>query len=331
MRPKGESRADVDIIVVTDLHEEDYTPQQAINFFKPFVAKHYTNADGTPKYRIQGRSIGIELSYVDLDLVITSAPSESQRKLLKSQSLNETETLESTGELSIIKSLVEAEESRFSSGSSWALPLLERSIKAAIWQSEPLRIPDRDAKEWKPTHPLAQIQWTWQKNKLCNGYYINVVQAIKWWRRLNDVPKYPKGYPVEHLIGQHCPNSITSVAQGLVLTLESIAASYSFEIAQGTSPYLVDHGVADHDVFGRVTGPDFKAFHALICVAAKAARAAFDETDASKSSELWRQFLGDKFPLNERVTNSSRIITPSVPASNPAGSGPRPLKDNPYF
>jgi len=70
IRPVGDKRADVDVIVVTKLDRNSVTPQKAIDLFIPFVEKHYKG-----KYRVQGRSIGIELSYVDLDIVITSAPS----------------------------------------------------------------------------------------------------------------------------------------------------------------------------------------------------------------------------------------------------------------
>lgn len=69
VKPKNGKRADVDIIVVTKLDRHTVTPQEAINQFIAFVEKHYKG-----KYRIQGRSIGITLSYVDLDIVITSAP-----------------------------------------------------------------------------------------------------------------------------------------------------------------------------------------------------------------------------------------------------------------
>src|SRR5262245_3317359 len=41
VRPKNESRADVDIIVVTKLHEDEYTPDAAMDLFVPFLDRHY--------------------------------------------------------------------------------------------------------------------------------------------------------------------------------------------------------------------------------------------------------------------------------------------------
>src|SRR5690242_13792262 len=79
VRPKGDRKSDVDIIVVTKLSEDDCTPSQAMDVFKPFLNKYYEG-----KWKQQGRSFGIELSYVKLDLVVTAAPSEAETGLLKS-------------------------------------------------------------------------------------------------------------------------------------------------------------------------------------------------------------------------------------------------------
>ncbi|MGD2092106.1 MAG: ThiF family adenylyltransferase [Candidatus Aminicenantes bacterium] len=46
---------------------------------------------------------------------------------------------------------------------------------------------------------------TQKKNKICNGQFVNVVKCLKWWRKaMQPVPKYPKSYPLEHLIFLHC-------------------------------------------------------------------------------------------------------------------------------
>ncbi len=82
VRPKGEKRSDVDIIVVTKLDETEYTPKKALALFEPFLEKHYKG-----KWRPQGRSFGIELSYVELDVVPTSAPTEQEYGILQSDSV----------------------------------------------------------------------------------------------------------------------------------------------------------------------------------------------------------------------------------------------------
>lgn len=76
VKPKNGNRSDVDIIVVTNLNSENTTPEDALNKFIPFLDKYYKG-----KYCKQGRSFGISLSYVDLDIVPTSAPSGCTRRI----------------------------------------------------------------------------------------------------------------------------------------------------------------------------------------------------------------------------------------------------------
>lgn len=68
--PDENNNPDVDLVAVTKIDEDDTTPRDALEVFKPFLEEHY---DG--KFRPQGRSWGIT-DIIDLDLVITSAPSE---------------------------------------------------------------------------------------------------------------------------------------------------------------------------------------------------------------------------------------------------------------
>lgn len=269
VRPKNGNRADVDVVVVTTMDPEQYTPAEVLEqVFVPFLDTHYRG-----KWRPQDRSIGIELSYVDLDVVITSAPSEIARAEVQLDSLTDVGfTLESVPSFRLAKSAAEAE-----------------------WKAEPLLIPSRDLECWVPTNPIAQIVWTREKNKACNAHYVNVVKAIKWWRRCNPVPEYPKGYPVEHLVGNCCPDGIQSVAEGVTRTLEQIVARYGPYADLGLTPKLQDHGV-DHDVFGRLDSADFKGFMTHVRAASKTARAAFDADDEITAVELWGQLFPGKFP-----------------------------------
>jgi hypothetical protein len=304
VRPSGDKRADVDVIVVTKLSAEEYTPETIVPIFIPFLDKHYSG-----KWELQGRSFGISLSYVDLDMVITAAPSESEIGIYESTEVNDEKTLE--------------EEP--------AGILTTFSVKKAAetWKDSPLLIPNQEINQWDETHPLEQIRWTEEKNAACNGHYVNVVKAIKWWRRIKaTTPKYPKGYPVEHLIGVCCPDGIESVADGVVLTLEAIAANYSGYAATKATPFLADHGVPSHNVFGRVSGEDFAVFHDQCASAAKTARAAWDESNRKKSADLWRELFGSKFPeapddgggnVGKGLDPSPSGYTPRTGPSEPGG------------
>lgn len=268
VRPKGEKRSDVDIIVVTRMSEAEFTPKAALDSFRPFLEEHYKG-----KYVEQGRSFGIKLSAVDLDLVVTAAPSEAQMGLYKK-----------------LESLLDV---RLDEGAD----LAKSARELPQWKLEPLRIPDRDANTWQPTHPLAQISWTTEKNQECGTHYVNVVKALKWWRvhHASALPQYPKGYPLEHLAGACCPDGIGSVAQGVVLTLEKLTRDYQTFASAKQVPYLKDHGVAQN-VLQRLSGEEFAAFHARVAEAAKTARSAFDADDVPTAANLWRELFGDKFP-----------------------------------
>ncbi|HHV78450.1 MAG TPA: nucleotidyltransferase [Firmicutes bacterium] len=300
IRPIADKRPDVDVVVVTRLDKDKYTPIQAMNKFKPFLDKYYSG-----KYRFQGRSIGITLSYVDLDLVITSAPSEVDEEGLSSKSVTSYDTPEDTSDWRLVRSWVPVGEK---SGSLY-VSLLEAPKKEAEWKLSPLCIPDRETKTWERTHPLAQIQWTWAKNNKCNGHYVNVVKALKWWKQVMEPdPEKPKGYPLEHLVGICCPDGIGSVAEGVTLTLEAIASQYP------TKPILPDHGVPEHDVMARVSDEDYEAFHEKVSGAAKIARRALDSDDFRESVLAWQELFGKKFP------------GPTPPSGNKNGFTPRAQK-----
>jgi hypothetical protein len=302
VRPKGDKRSDVDIIVVTKLHEKEYTPQQAMDQFRLFLEKHYKN-----KWRFQGRSIGIELSYVDLDLVVTAAPSEAQFGILKSEAVRSD------------ADVVEAPDWRLHA--SWLAPenrlradgreLMKEALAQPEWKTEPLRIPDREAERWDDTHPLEQLRWTVARNSAAGGHFVNVVKALKWWR-LEKHPEAsrPKGFPLERMIADCCPDELGSVAEGVVRTLETMVERY----ARG-KPILPDYGVPQHDVLARITHADFTAFYGHVQGVAVTARKAFEASSRSEACNLWREIFGSKFPkCDDDDGKKARFEEPSGPA-----------------
>jgi predicted nucleotidyltransferase len=265
VRPAPNKRSDVDIIVVTRLHENEYTPSQALELFRPFIREYYKN-----EYRYQGRSIGISQGHVDLDLVITSAPPESVMGVLPEEGRSDAPLEEET---------LEHQNKR-----------LTRSTSTA-WKDVPLRIPDREAMCWEDTHPLAQLEWTRERNARTNGHFVNVVKAIKWWR-YDRHPKLdqPKSYPLERIVADSCPDRICSVAEGVTKTLDGIVSRYA-----AGKPMLRDHG-CHPDVLHRITREQFHEFYQCAVEAAKLARAALDADGVQESATRWRGLFGDKFP-----------------------------------
>lgn len=271
----GDRAPDVDLVVVTTLHEEDFpNPGDAQARFTSFLDTHYPGS-----WEFQGRSIAISLDDVKLDLVITSAPSEAQRAALADPA---------------VRALLEWDGDDL-------LRLRTVLLKAAEqpqWKLEPLRIPDREAVQWEDTHPLEQIRWTIEKNAACTGHYINVVKPLKWWRIVRHPDqKYPKGYPFEHMLGDCCPDGIDSVAAGVVATLEEIRDRYATDRALGRTPDLRDRGV-NQNVWKRITPMDFCSFYDQAKAAAETARRAFDlpQDEIVASVQAWQELFGDEFP-----------------------------------
>lgn len=316
VKPKGDKRADADLVVVTNI---DRAPpgsaRDTLKKFADFADRWYPG-----KWKLQGRSIGIELSYVEMDIVPTALPDDGDAlQKLRWSSVTATEDIEEAYDWRLSKGWVSPSERHLKPRT-----FMESAEAVAEWRSEPLWIPDRDANCWERTHPLAQIKWTVDKNRDCNGHYVNIVKTVKWLR-LNDpqMPKYPKGYPVEHLVGVCCPDGVGSVAEGLTLTLEKIASAYVGHVARGLTPFLPDHGVPTHDVMARVSPEDFKKFHARICEAAAVARDALDCDDATQSAELWRRLLGGSFPMPPVNGGDRGGFTTRATVSEVGGRDPR--------
>ncbi len=312
IRPKAGARADVDVVVVTNLvpDVEDpvngVTARQAIERFVPFVKEHYPD-----RWRRQGRSIGIELSYVDLDLVVTALPGAQSAEALARLASWSTDDYGLLGDYPD-----ESDESPFWRDSVGAyLATLSEAASSDSWRAEPLWLPDRDADEWEPTHPLAQITWTWGKNAATSGHYTNTVKALKWWRRTrHPETEHPKGYPLEHMVGDCCPDGIDSLEECVADTLCTMRDRYASYAAAGTKPRLPDRGVPEHDVLERLSVEEFATFCEQVCAAAETAGEAIAERDSYESAVLWQKLLGNEFPVPE-PPKSNRDDEPQSPAN----------------
>lgn len=310
-RPQDSQQCDVDVIAVTKIHENDYTPRQALEKFRPFLKKHYPG-----KYQLQGRSWAIDVDdEVTLDLVPTSAPSESEQKALE---WSRAASWDFPDEPATPTN--NAYENLLLEGSGYYFEKFSRAAADLAWKQEPLRIPDREADFWDDTHPLEQIRWTWDKSKSTNAHYVNVVKAGKWWRKLKVLrPKYPKSYPLEHMIGDCCADGINSVATGVTLALETMEATYRPYVDMGSVPHLADRGVPQHNVLARVEFEDFAAFLDEVKSAAQTAREALDADTVKESADLWRELFGNEFPAAPEEEDAAAGYTPRTKKTQISG------------
>ena len=262
IKPEADDKPDVDVVAVTRLDSRHCAPEAALNTFVPFLNRHYPG-----KWKKKGRSIGIEMSKVKLDVVPTSAPSEVEERALREFLRND-----------------DAADLSFRSSD--------------LWKETPLWIPDREALVWQRTHPLEQIRWTHEKNARTNGHYIHVVKLVKWWLQTQHPDlEYPRSYPLEHIVGDCCPDDVTSLAQAFTETLEEIERRYRPCVSAGTVPKLPDRGVPEQNVLKRIKPGDFRRFHEKCDVTAKVARQALESTDEAESANLWSRIFGASYPV----------------------------------
>ena len=290
VKPEEGKKADVDIVVVTNLDRFTVTAKAALDKFQPFLEENYPG-----DYERQSRSWGVNVGNIKLDLVPTSAPSEATQKFF-------TKARESGLRGDFVEQLTRE-----------SLHRIQKAAGIEDWKKESLWIPDRDAARWDETNPLEQIAWTIEKNANTHEHYVNVVKLKKWWRTYGCGGKHPKGYPLEHLVGQNCPDNISNVAEGFTLTMEWIVHNYQADRRNGTRPNLPDHGVPSHNVFERVTPEQFALFYDAVQATAIKARAALDNKDLDASIDAWREIFGEPFP--ERGSKSTAYVAPTARAS----------------
>jgi len=159
----------------------------------------------------------------------------------------------------------------------------------------PLWIPDREARAWVQTHPKGQIAAATDKNKVTNGYFVQVVKLMKFWRdRLPTESCKLKSYILECLI-QRSIGYPSSHAAAVVNVLEGIENTYGAYRNTGVVPTISDPGYASVNVAKHWQPKDFTEFMVKVKAAAILARSAFDSQDEAASRKLWRQVFGSQF------------------------------------
>lgn len=191
--------------------------------------------------------------------------------------------------------------------------------------SGPLLVPDRELKQWVPSHPVGHIKnaITLNDKDHGNGMYVPLVKLMKyWWRyqcglRQPDVerPK-PKGFWVECLTAENFDQNQESYADHFISVLENVSGKYS-DVTE--VPELEDPGLLNGEVIATSMNIDeFHVFMKAVNESLALARKAFLESDEKESSKVWRQIFGDKFPL---AYSKKIICTPAVRGYLYSGDG----------
>lgn len=159
----------------------------------------------------------------------------------------------------------------------------------------PIWIPDREVHEWVATHPKGQIAAATHQNKATDGYFVQVVKLLKYWRdRLPRESCRPPSYILETLVHRTIGYP-TSHAVGVVNALEGIHRTCGAYRGTNSVPTIPDPGYSSVNVAKRWPSSEFDDFMAQVQDAATTARRALDATNEPDSRALWRRLFGAKF------------------------------------
>ena len=121
LRPQEDEKSDVDVVFVSDL-SSDLDTDVALEKCEPFLEKHYEG-----QWEPNAHSYKIAEEKVEIDLVLTAAPSEATREAVKSLGSMDVGTALTPDDLSTV-----AEALNISADGD------------DEWKNEPLNIPHRD-------------------------------------------------------------------------------------------------------------------------------------------------------------------------------------------
>lgn len=179
---------------------------------------------------------------------------------------------------------------------------------------EHVLIPCKSEDEWKETNPAGFKKWCNGKNKDSNYKLVPVTKIVKYWRD-NFVGKdtAPKSILLTAIIGNHIVGC-SSVAESLVLTLESIVKNLDDFLNDDNEPYVINPSLESENLARDWDKGKFDIFKNKLEKFAKESRTALND-DNITSIEKWQVIFGsDKFPseLPEEAKTAEQIAAGAV-------------------
>ena len=164
-----------------------------------------------------------------------------------------------------------------------------------------LKIPDREVKEWKVSHPRKHLQLATEMNSARDNLYKPLVKALKQWRdnMMEDSWK-PKSFLLECLVYDYAlKNNISSVPKAIKEFFWYTKAKYSeHRKTNSYSPVISDPAGTGNDIAKKWSYSDFCRFMDELDKSWYNAYLALEASDYNDSAEKWRKLLGDVFPLS---------------------------------
>jgi hypothetical protein len=170
---------------------------------------------------------------------------------------------------------------------------------------DPLKVPDREQKEWIWSHPKGHIEHTTKLNKpeYSQEKFVPLVKMMKWWWKFQcsvhqpqvELSK-PKGFWLECLTGENFDKARTDWADHFITVLRNVLEKYS---NSHQVPQFKDPGLPGETIKTSMNINEFQFFMRVVNESLEFANKALSEQDELKSSKFWRVIFGNEFPLFE--------------------------------
>ena len=228
---------------------------------------------------------------------------------------------------------------------------LTLDVIPAIYQNGldgPLLVPDREKREWTPSHPRGHMIYTTRLNAASNGgRFVPLAKVMKWWWKhqfqvkqpgIEYFKRKPKGFWVEMMTGQFADLSKDSYPELIASVFENAFGDFKKFRSDYRIPNLDDPGLAGKTIKTSITEDEFAFFLDTLEESLAVAREATNSASESRAAELWQTIFGDTTDISKSlkgtngggsllkqaaVTSGSALRFPNQPAEpkKPGGFG----------
>lgn len=213
---------------------------------------------------------------------------------------------------------------------------LTLDVIPAIYQNGsdiPLWVPDREKREWTPSHPRGHMAYTTRLNADSNqGRFVPLAKMMKWWWKhqfeakrpwVESFKRKPKGFWVETMTGQLVDLSGESYPELIVSVFANAFDTFKKFRTDNRIPNLKDPGLTGKYIKTSITEDEFAFFLDTLEESLAVAQDAANATTESRAVELWNVVFGGTEEVSKSLKGTSGGGSLLKPAAVTPGSSLR--------
>lgn len=205
--------------------------------------------------------------------------------------------------------------------------IYQNGSDGALW------VPDREKREWTPSHPRGHMAHTTRLNAASNqGRFVPLAKMMKWWWKhqfelkqpwVESFKRKPKGFWIETMTGKYADLSKDSYPELIVSTFENAFVSFKKFRSDDRIPSLDDPGLPGKSIKISMTTDEFAFFLDTLEESLAVAREAANSTSESRVAELWQTIFGGTAEISKSLKGTSGGGSLLKPAAVSGGSSLR--------